>query len=120
MRRKMPIVLIIIAFALILPFCSEIASNNVSGKLLKDREMDAFMDKYLDQYKMIESSSSPLLWIPGSPEIPYIAVANSPLSKWYIGDHYGRIPRWSKYTRMIDERYETLKKAVPEKTLKTL
>lgn len=82
----------------------EVAHLSVYGKHLKDSDIDAFLTKYWDSMKLnyFDGSGKLLSGVPTS-----VAISSSFLSKWYI-DGYGVIPRWSPWSKKLDQKREEL------------
>lgn len=78
---------------------NEIITRLIFGKRIPEQELDEFFGRHIEEY--IRSGDGLLH---GSVNLPYIArVPSSMFSKWYIGDGYGIIPRWSKWSKKITE-----------------
>lgn len=113
MKMFIPIILIIFTIVFIGTF--ELAHISVYGWLTPEEELDVYLEKYLDGYKLNDLSGKPdQLYLSGK---PYIAKSPQPsiMSKWYLRD-YGRISRWSKWSKRIDEKVADLVDELPEKT----
>lgn len=96
-------IIIIILATLILAF--EFSSLAVLGRILSDKFLDKYFTKErLEKYKRDGCSGGLIYSLSGS----FISTnVPSLLSKWYI-DGIGRIPRWSKWHKRINELYEEI------------
>lgn len=118
MKYMIPLILII--FALVAVFViPELSARKVYGPLLSDADLDHFMDTYLDAYVVNGYSyeaNRKMFVDENDREMPYISEGGSSfLSKWSFEKELGRIPRWSKYSKILDERFEVLSKKLPQK-----
>lgn len=94
------IILILLAAAIVV----EVIHTIVFGWLLKEKELDAYLSKYLPFAKLNPFSEKRTLFC----DMPnFIALNNSFLSQWYIQD-YGCVPRWSKWDKLISEKRRVL------------
>lgn len=123
---------LLISFAIALPiaavllFCIfEGVSWSVYGKLLSDAELRVFLAKHLPKYEL--NSIAPHIMMADrmalEERLPFVAIHSfTPLSKWYFSE-WGRVPRWSKASKMLDRRHANLKMLgtrstlIPEKLL---
>lgn len=80
------------------------------GRFLGEDELDTFFQKNLDKYKKLERYK-----IFYSTGLPYIAkTAISPLTTFYISN-YGKIPRWSKWDKILRKKMKA-ETVVPVRT----
>lgn len=98
-----------VLFALII----ELAQKSVLGKFIKEKDLDVYLSKYLP-YAKINPYSKKGTMLGEMPK--YVALFPSVLTKWHIED-YGTIPRWSKWSKRLDEKREFLLKQEPIKSL---
>lgn len=115
MENNMEIILLVLVSAFVLlSVIFETSSIIVYGWLVSEKNLDYFLGKHLESYIANEFSKRTMLsgYQRG---LPYISkMPPTPLSKYHI-DNHGRIPRWSKWTKKIDEKIETeFGKILPE------
>lgn len=96
----MPLALPITVFTLM----DWMGSNRIFGKPMREKEIDAWFKKHpLEQYELMDGDSD-MLWHPGW---GYLSTQTmGVLTKWYIRGEtgrVGRIPRWSKWHRRINQ-----------------
>lgn len=103
----MILVAILVFFGLLFVAVAELAGWSVYGRFIPEEKLDAYFQKYLYSYQINEiSKDAPMLY---APELPYLS-ARQPfqiLSRWTMRDS-GRIPKWSKWSKLLDAYYETL------------
>ena len=75
---------------------------SVFGLPIKEKELDAYLGKYLDKAELNPYSSTMLSNMPR-----YVAVSSTVLSKRHI-EKYGTIPRWSKWSKRLDKKRASL------------
>lgn len=117
------ILLVIIIFFLIVVLIDELSSRTVFGKFLSDEELAPFFEKNISKYGVNDSAyKDNRVMMNGKTfediHLPYMARPGSFIWNWYIGD-FGRIPRWSPFSKKLDAVYENLEKPII-KTLKDL
>ena len=104
----MQTIILILTFSLIYIFATELAGHLVLGKFIKENELQYFLEKNLNKYTYYNSSlkylDNPSANIPYISKTPTFTIS----TKWYIGN-IGRIPRWSKYSKIIDKHFKELK-----------
>jgi hypothetical protein len=107
----LPVLLAIPFTFLIFGLVWEFAHWSVYGRPVPEDEIDYYLTKYLpDAHLNPYSDNGPLFC-----DMPrYVSRSQSVLSKWYIQD-YGWIPRWSKWTKVLDAKRAELLKTMPEK-----
>ena len=97
-----PIFIFVIIF-----FIPEVTTLQVYGTWIKEKHLNIFFNKHLQEYKD-ESVSEKMFH--GEISKPYIAKTAASWSvRWYVSD-YGTIPRWSKWSKRLDaihkEKYQ--------------
>lgn len=90
--------LILVAAAIFL--IVESVHISVYGWPIDEDELDMYLDKHLDKAEMNPYSQNGTLFS-GMPR--YVARSQSFLTKWHI-EGYGTIPRWSKWTEVLDKK----------------
>lgn len=86
----------------------ELVHRSVYGGIIKEAELDAFFSKHLEHYKINELSRDTWMFNSYPENLPYLSRSGQYIfNSWYIEDH-GVIPRWSKWSKRLDERYEQL------------
>lgn len=89
-----------IVFAIaILVSVFEVSSRFVYGALIKKEYLDKYFAAHIDEYKEGHKSGHILHGMFCS---PYISTGGGILAKYYVSN-LGRIPRWSKWTKVLDE-----------------
>lgn len=103
-------ILFILFFAALFFLVIEGTHFHVYGWFIKEEELDAYLGKYLGQAGLNPYSENGTLFC----DMPrYVSRSNSFLSKWSV-ERYGVIPRWSKWTKKLDERRaELMEQRVP-------
>lgn len=91
--------IVIIVWICLLPVIFEISSRSVYGASIPEEQLDLFFNRYFDEYKETLNEKG---FFYGSYSMPFIARATSPLCSWYISG-YGRIYRWSKWSKKLNE-----------------
>lgn len=86
----------------------------VYGWFAQESELDVFFNKHLTNYKLNPYNANSFSAAATSFDLPYIAQSTSFTSKWYIEDQ-GVIPRWSPWSKKLDERQESLFRTFPPK-----
>lgn len=103
----------------------ELVHVNVFGWYLKEPELDAYFAENMKYYELNEMDSSRKILFGMKTKdvdginvptefLPYVAIGNSPLSKWHVGGfsktqlRKGTIPRWSKWSKALDLKRENL------------
>jgi len=88
----------------------ELTNNLAYGKLLLDENiLTRVVDKASEQSKELNQFNQNMIYLG---KLPYISTCNSPLAKYHISN-VGRIPRWSKATKIIDQAYKSCNKTTP-------
>lgn len=97
--------------------CVEFAHFMVLGWIIPEADLDAYLGKYLQVAQLNPYASERNLFC----DVPqYISSSSqSFMAKWHIED-FGVIPRWSKWSKRLDERRAELLLTLPRKTLKDL
>lgn len=78
----------------------ECAHFHVYGWFIKEEELDHYLGKHLPTATLNPFSEDGTLF---SDMPKYVARSSSFLSKYSV-ERYGTIPRWSKWTRKLDEK----------------
>lgn len=73
---------------------------SVYGWMIDEAELDAYLGKHLEDAEMNPYSLNGTLFS-GMPR--YVARSQTFLTKWHI-EGYGTIPRWSKWTEVLDKK----------------
>jgi len=104
------VLLIPILFLVVMFLIIEGTHFHVYGWFIKEEELDAYLGKYLPTATLNPYSENGTLFS----DMPrYVSRSNSILCKWSI-ERYGVIPRWSKWTKQLDEkRAELMEQRVP-------
>lgn len=92
----------------------EAISRYVYGRFIKEEELDSFLSANLDSYELNEwDTTNRLLFKDGKPSIAqHFMPLGSILSKWHIvGVGGGSIPRWSRWSKLLDIKRRQLIKA---------
>lgn len=96
----------------------EVANRIVYGALITETNLDAFFEKNLKEYSHLNPLSETILSTDWRLSLPFISHTSGwfPVftSKYYIND-FGTIPRWSKWTKVLDGRYADLNANKPPK-----
>lgn len=82
---------------------NEVSSLMVYKWYLGEDFLDEYMPLWLDEAQL-NIFNEKILSTGGS---GFITTHNSLISKWYVHD-FGQIPRWSKWSRVIDEKHNEL------------
>lgn len=92
--------------------------RSVFGPSLKQSELEVFFGKHLEKYELNDiddDAAKSQMW---NMELPYIAKSSATfLTKWPIGD-IGTIPRWSKWSAVLDAYHAGLYAQYVSKTKK--
>jgi hypothetical protein len=103
---------ILLFLGLFIVACVELANYAVLGKLLLDEnKLTRVIDKALTKNKELNQYNSTMIYLGN---LPYISSSPGLLSKYYISD-IGRIPRWSKTTRLINKAFKDLEQTKTKK-----
>jgi len=100
------IISIIVGAGVLVFLIEEDSHKYVYGSLLKEDFLDQFFDSRIDTYELNQLTSY-IMKEKANFRAPYIAIAKSFLSKWHI-NRVGCIPRWSKWSKRLDEKREEL------------
>lgn len=96
---------------LFLIFGRDLVGLSVYGKFLKEEELDTYLTKTIGHYEINELSPQRMFTYRSQQlEVirhPYIAERKAIFSKWYISD-YGQISRWSKWGKLLDQKFTEL------------
>jgi len=104
-------IILILAIPIILIVAFEFSSRVTFGRIISEHDLNTFLAKHLNGYTLNEQSNT-LLY---HSNLPFISKSCPCVSyKWYI-ENYGRIPRWSKWSRKIDEHFESVNKSRTKK-----
>lgn len=103
------LIILSVLLALVIFASLEFAHRSVYGGMIDEKELDVFFGKHLDSYHINEFATNDWMFAAdlGKRDLPYLARAAWTLNTWYIKD-YGTIPRWSKWSKALDERYVEL------------
>lgn len=103
------IVVAVIAVALVaLTLISEFANAVVWKGLVSEKKLDAFFSEHLEKYRECGMNAEGDMFY-GLSEHPTVYVGGfSPVSKWVFGRKCGRIPRWSKWHKVLNELQKEL------------
>lgn len=83
----------------------EVTYLSVYGFFLSDKEVGPYLDKYLSQTRLNQFGTDMLVNLP-----KYVSKNSfSILARWHVED-YGVIPRWSKWSKVLDARHKELLK----------
>lgn len=86
----------------------EFASRLTFGALLNENIVDELLVNRIDKMQLNQYNDKIMNEYESSPFAPYVSLMPlSIFSKWQIDDS-GRIPRWSKWTKILDERRKAL------------
>jgi len=114
----MKMIVIPIFLSLIVMFfaANEFATRSTYGGFIPDSEIGPFLERHWDEMELNElNRKGELFYIPG--KAPFIASHWSLFSKWHVYGE-GVVPRWSKWSKKLDEKHQELFKV--RKTLKDL
>lgn len=78
----------------------------VFGWFIDEEQLDAYLGKYLEDAELNPFSKGGTLFS-GLPR--YVSRHRTLLTKWHI-DEYGTVPRWSKWTKRLDDKRSELLK----------
>ena len=82
---------------------SEIINYHVYGPIISEEKLDVYFGEYFTYYSQTKIDRRSKMFY-GPIDLPYIApVGGAIISKWYIGYHCGLIPRWSKWSKKLDQ-----------------
>lgn len=87
----------------------EVIGRVIFGKFIEEKDLDAYLLKYLSEYKLNDCDDPGRNQMFSNYELPYISVHTTFMSRWYI-EKLGRIRRWSKWTKIINEYHAKLEK----------
>lgn len=104
-------ILFVIGVLVFLAFIVEATHFMVFGWFIPEEELGVYLEKYLPNAQLNEFSKDGTLFS-GFPR--YVARTRTFITKWYISD-YGTIPRWSKWSKKLDDRRKELLPVVPPK-----
>lgn len=79
----------------------------VYGKPIKEKTLDYFLDKHLNDYGINNFADGKMFC--GS-DLPYISSVYCFSRWWYIEDQ-GLVPPWSKWNKILNDRYSELEKS---------
>jgi hypothetical protein len=89
----------------------EVPNMSVMGFLQRDEVIGEYVEDMIERGGLIGASIFSFAGgentMPKDLRKPDIAISNSFLSRWYIKD-VGSIPRWSKYSKLLDKRRNEL------------
>lgn len=80
------------------------AWNAYGRRYLKDKELIPFLKKNLNKYFLNSYSPDQSILMTYPNDLPPICktLLLTPISKWYFGDDFGMVPRWTKASKIID------------------
>ncbi len=91
--------------AIVIFAIDEFTSRAVYGPFVKEEELDEYFPKKWEEYRA-HGASDRLIF--GQGTLPYLSRSRGVLWAWYIDD-IGRIPRWSKWGKKLDELYAEMR-----------
>jgi len=96
----------------------ELVALSVYQPFVSGKRLDAFFDKHFSKYEASDLNSSGDMFY-GLHDLPYISKfpIPLPLGRWMFGYDVGRIPRWSKWHKKLDELQKERHKPSIEKYL---
>lgn len=109
----MKIIILILIVTLFFVLIYELTNFFTYGKPLDDEELKIFVEKHLNSYEINIKN----LWY--SYNLPYVSKKYSIFFSWYIQD-YGQILRWSKFSKIFNEKNKELEKGINIKKLSDL
>lgn len=99
------IIILLISLAVLVSivlFAFTFATFTTYGWWIPEHHLDSFLEKNLTKYKLNSFDSGILSAFEGN--LPYISILPFDLfAKWQIND-VGTIPRWSKWSKALDDR----------------
>lgn len=103
--------IILLLLVIMFVFLTESFEALLYGRFIKDKELSLFLVRHLDEYEVNQFSGNSML---SRYHYPYIFKSWSFLSRYHFGDGYGRIPRWSRWNKVIDQKFGKQTKSLSE------
>lgn len=112
----MTVLVLLGVIAIVMFFSDLFAMYAVYGRYLSDEDIEIIVSKDLDTMKLNPYSDNHSIISPAfdlnKVDRYYLGRARlATLSKWHIGalgENLGQIPRWSKWSKILDEKREEL------------